>query len=159
MSRALLTTLALGSLAAACQNSHPVIAAPYGAPPPLDVGARPRVQVPTAASWLVTLPDPITMAMRARIPLEIVASNLSDSAIDPGRGRIRFRVNGESSPVLDMAFGNGVMLPHWESLPPHATVRDQRMVLETIMPTPGEYLVELTIDGQRVAARRVTVVP
>ncbi len=161
LSRALLTTLGVTLSLVACQGRgqasqpHPIVAAPYGAPPPpQDAGS-----VASQAVWHVTLPSPIRMAARAQTPLEISVTNPGSSALDPGRGRMSFRVNGEPSPALDLAFHNGTFEPHWESLPPRATVRDQRNVLEAVMPTPGEYLVELLIGGRPVDARRVTVVP
>lgn len=154
--RALVAALGLSIAWSGCQSTHPTLAAPYGAPPPPQ-DAQPRVA--SSATWQITLPSPIALAARARTALEISATNPGERAIDPGRGRLRFRVNGQDSPLLDLAFSNGVEAPGWESLPPGATVREQRMVLESLMPAPGEYLVELLIDGQPVTGRRVTVVP
>lgn len=134
---------------------HPGIAAPYGAPPPPG-DAGPIVRAPV---WRVTLPDPIPMAARATTPLEISASNLYDTPVPSGRDRVTMRVNGAPSPALDLAFGNGVRTRDWDVVPPHATARDQRMMLETLMPAPGEYFIELFLDGRRVAGRRVTVTP
>ena len=134
---------------------HPVIAAPYGAPPPPSDGG-PVARVP---SWLVTLPDPIPMSARATTALEISATNLYDAPIASGRDRIRLLVNGVPSPVFDLAFGNGVRGPEWEMIPPRTTARDRRMIVEALMPTPGEYALELQVDGRRVAARRVRVTP
>lgn len=143
------------SVAPPREAPHPLIAAPYGAPPPPD-DTGPIVRAPV---WHVTLPDPIPMAARATTPLEISARNLYDTPVPSGRDRVTMRVNGAPSPALELAFGNGVRAPDWDLVPPHATARDQRMVLETIMPAPGEYFIELFIDGRRVAGRRVTVTP
>jgi hypothetical protein len=170
-SRAWLTALGATLAVEACQKQtnvaaqqmgpppqvapHPVIAAPYGAPPPPRDGG-PVARVP---SWLVTLPDPIPMSARATTALEISATNLYDAPIASGRDRIRLLVNGVPSPVFDLAFGNGVRGPEWEMIPPRTTARDRRMIVEALMSTPGEYALELQVDGRRVAARRVRVTP
>jgi hypothetical protein len=138
------------------QAPHPVIAAPYGAAPPPPQDAGPEVRVP---SWLVTLPDPIPMGARATTPLEISATNPYDAPIPSTRDAIRLLVNGVPSPVFDLAFGNGVRGPEWEMIPPRSTARDRRMIVEALMPAPGEYALELQIGGRRVAARRVRVTP
>jgi hypothetical protein len=153
--RALLATLGVTLTVGACQ-SHPVIAAPYGAPPPPPTDAAP---VPPQLSWFITLSDPIAMAARSRTPLEIVARNLYDRPIDTHRERLTMRVNGQESAAFALSFGNGVMGPEWQTVPPRGTARDARNLLEALMPTPGEYLLELFLDGRRVAARRVTVTP
>ncbi|MFO0627099.1 MAG: hypothetical protein U0325_15935 [Polyangiales bacterium] len=168
--RALVATLGMTLSVGACQGRptppltpppprtepHPVIAAPYGAPPPPPTDAAPA---PPQLSWFITLPDPIPMAARARTPLEIVARNLYDRPLDTHRERLRLRVNGQESASFALSFGNGVMGPDWQTVPPRGTSRDARNVLEALMPTPGEYMLELFLDGQRVAARRVTVTP
>jgi hypothetical protein len=99
------------------------------------------------------------MAARSRTPLEIVARNLYDRPIDAHRERLTLRVNGQESAAFALSFGNGVMGPEWQTVPPRGVARDTRNLLEALMPTPGEYMLELFLDGRRVAARRVTVTP
>jgi hypothetical protein len=107
----------------------------------------------------VTLPDPIPMGARATTALEISATNLYDTPVPSRRDGLRLLVNGVPSPVFDLAFSNGVVAPDWDPIPPHTTARDRRMIVEALMPTPGEYALELQLDGRRVAARRVRVTP
>jgi hypothetical protein len=170
--RALVATLGVTLTVGACQSPgstaaaqtppprrvepHPVIAAPYGAPPPPPTDAAPA---PPQLSWFITLSDPIAMAARSRTPLEIVARNLYDRPIDAHRERLTLRVNGQESAAFALSFGNGVMGPEWQTVPPRGVARDTRNLLEALMPTPGEYMLELFLDGRRVAARRVTVTP
>jgi hypothetical protein len=167
--RALIATLGVTLSVGACQSPgttatpqtprvepHPGIAAPYGAPPPPPTDAAPA---PPQLSWRITLSDPIAMAARAHTPLLIVAQNHFDRPIEAHRERLTLRVNGAESAAFTLSFGNGVMGPEWQAVPPRSTVRDARNMLEALMPTPGEYMLELFLDGRRVAARRVSVVP
>jgi len=158
--RALIATLGVTLSAGACQpqrvDPHTVIAAPYGAPPPPPTDAAPAAP---QLSWMITLSDPISMAARSRTPLEIVARNLYDRPIDAHRERLTLRVNGQESAAFALSFSNGVIGPDWQTVPPRGTSRDARNLLEALMPAPGEYLLELFLDGRRVAARRVSVVP
>ncbi len=173
--RALIATLGVTLSVGACQSPgttatpqtpqtpqtprvepHTVIAAPYGAPPPPPTDAAPA---PPQLSWTISLSEPIAMAARSRTPLEIVARNLYDRPIDTHRERLTMRVNGQESTAFALSFGNGVMGPEWQTVPPRGTARDARNLLEALMPAPGEYMLELFLDGRRVAARRVSVVP
>lgn len=137
-------------------ESHPLIVAPYGAPPPPPVDAPPAVR---QAMWYLTLSSPIAMAARATTPLQISATNPGPGPLRPERERLRLRVNGQLSPAFDLAFNNGVVAPGWEELAPNQTARDARHVVEALMPSPGEYLLALEWDGQVVARRSVTVTP
>lgn len=42
---------------------------------------------------------------------------------------------------------------------PRTTARDRRAVLASLLAAPGEYRIELRLDGRPVARRSVTVVP
>ena len=138
-------------------EAHPTIVAPYGAPPDPTWAERPPAV--RWLRWLVTVTGTIPLAARATIPLEISATNQGPETVRPERGRLRMLVNGVPSPVFDLAFNNGAMAPEWEALPVDRTVRDSRMLLEALLPSPGEYLLVLEWDGQRVAGRSVTVTP
>lgn len=131
---------------------HTTIVAPYGAPP--DPTPRPR-----EASWLVTLPDPIRMAARASTPLEVSATNPYDTPVPSHRERVTMRVNGAAAPAFDRVFQQGDGGTVWGTVPAGAAARAQFMILEALMPSPGEYFVELYLDGRRIAGRRITVVP
>lgn len=136
-------------------DPHPVIVAPYGAPPP-PPDARP---VAPHATWRITVSDGVSMARRATTPFEVVAVNPYDVPVETHRERLSLRVNGQESAAFSLSFGNGVLPPNWATLPPRGEARDARNLLEALAPAPGEYLFELFHDGQRVAARRITVVP
>ncbi|TAK31125.1 MAG: hypothetical protein EPO40_05770 [Myxococcaceae bacterium] len=137
-------------------ESHPLIMAPYGAPPPPRDGLPPAVR---DLQWFVTISSPITMGARATTPLEISARNHGAAAVRPQRERLRLRVNGELSPAFDLAFNNGTMLPAWSELPTGQVVRDVRPIVEALMPGPGEYMLALEWDGHVVSRRSVTVRP
>lgn len=137
-------------------EAHPLIVAPYGAPPPPPTDAPPAVR---QATWLVTISSPIAMAARATTPLQISATNYGPGPLNPQRERLRLRVNGEVSPAFDLAFNNGVVAAGWTEIAPNQTARDARNVVEALMPAPGEYMLALEWDGQVVARRSVTVTP
>ncbi|MEZ4394856.1 MAG: hypothetical protein R3A48_27585 [Polyangiales bacterium] len=166
--RAVIATLGVTLSLAACpsrsgvttsepprSDPHPVIAAPYGAPPP-PPDARP---VAPRATWRITVSDGVSMAQRATTPFEIVAVNPYGVPVETHRERLTLRVNGQESAAFSLSFGNGVLPPNWATLPPRSEARDARNLLEALAPAPGEYLFELFLDGQRVAARRITVAP
>lgn len=132
---------------------HPVIAAPYGAPPPIE---RAR---PPEASWRITVSDGVSMARRGATPFEVVAVNPYDVPVETHRERLTLRVNGQESAAFALSFGNGVLPPNWRTVPAHGEAHDARNLLEALAPAPGEYLFELYLNGRRVAARRITVVP
>jgi hypothetical protein len=137
-------------------EAHPAIVAPYGAPP------RPRPPLPPAVAlltWHITLSDGIRMGARSTTRLEISATNNSPGVVQPERDRLRLLVNGVPSRVFDLAFGNGVRVSEWSDLPAGRTVRDARMIVEALMPAPGEYRLVLEWDGHVVARRTVSVVP
>ncbi len=136
---------------------HPAIVAPYGAPPPPRTTPRPpAVELLT---WHLTLSDGIRMGARATTRLEISATNNSPGVVRPERDRLRLLVNGVPSQVFDLAFGNGPRVNEWDDLPSGHVVRDARMIVEPLMPAPGEYRLVLEWDGHVVARRTVSVVP
>lgn len=138
-------------------EAHPTIAPPYGAPPdPQWAELPPAVR---SLTWRVTLSNTIPMGARATTALVISATNASSAPVRPERERLRLRVNGEPSTAFDLAFNNGVAGAGWAELAPGRTARDERPVLEALLPAPGEYLLVLEWDGRRVAARSVTVTP
>lgn len=139
------------------------IAQPYGVPiPPPDVTPPEAPQIATGAvlGWeLLGSANPLTMSQRASFRLTVAVTNRGRGTADPGRDVLRFRVNGQDSMALDMAFGNGLRSTEWSRLPPGRRVTDARDMGETIFPRPGEYTLELVAGEQVVATLRVRVRP
>ena len=160
-SRATLVALSASLALGACHSrgpteSHPVIVAPYGAPPPPPQDVPPAIG---SLAWFVTISSPITMAARATTPLQISARNSTETPLRPERHRLRLLVNGVASPAFDLAFNNGTVGPEWETLPPGQTARDSRPIAESLFTAPGEYMLTLEWGGQVVSRRSVTVEP
>lgn len=170
MSRAVLVALGASLSAPACRSRtsdvaqpdtvhapetpHPVIAAPYGLPPPPEELRR----VPEP-SWHITLSDPISLRACAATPLVVSATNDYDAPVLTHRTRVSLMLNGAPAPAFDRVFQQGEAPPGWESVPAHSVVRDERVMLGALVNSPGEYEFALFLDGRRIAARRVTVTP
>ncbi|MEZ4406271.1 MAG: hypothetical protein R3A52_07340 [Polyangiales bacterium] len=160
-SRAALVALSASLALGACHSrgpteSQPLIVAPYGAPPPPPRDVPPAVG---SLTWHLTISSPIPMSARAATPLQISATNDTSAPLRPERHRLRLLVNGQPSPVFDLAFNNGVTGPEWETLPPGQTARDSRTLVESLFTAPGEYMLTLEWDGHAVDRRSVTVEP
>ncbi len=136
------------------ESPHPVIAAPYGLPPPpeeLRRGPEP--------TWRITLSEPISLRACASTPLLVSATNDYDALVLTHRTRVSLKVNGAPAPAFDRVFQQGEAPPGWEAIPAHSTVRDERVMLGSLVNAPGEYEFALFLDGRRLAARRITVTP
>jgi hypothetical protein len=144
--------IAMGTLAAVgCSSSSSpddgTIAQPYGAPP-----------TPMRLNWtLAASQSSIKMADRGAFRLTIAVANSGGFAVDPMRSSISFKVNGQASNELDLAFSNGVRGPEWGMLPAGATATDARDIGMTLFPSPGKYVVELLVNGDAVSQVSVDV--
>lgn len=131
----------------AVQGNDPgaAIVAPYGAPPR-----------PSSVVWsLSASATRLTLAARTDWRLRVDARNTGDLPTDAGRTPLMFRVNGDPSPIANLAFGNGTREARWSSLPPGESVRDERALGEALFARPGRYEIALDIDGRE--ASRVVV--
>ena len=105
------------------------------------------------------------MAKRGEFELWIVAHNLGPDTEDTARNGLRYRVNGQESLMLVMAFNNGARERTWSALPPGQTLREARGgttesdVGESLFPTPGAYHLTIEMMGRVVAALDVRVLP
>src|SRR5215208_8362531 len=88
---------------------------------------------------LLVEPARLRLEERNRFRVGLVATNLTDAAIDPRLYAARLFVNGEPSPAFDLAL-NGVMPAGWDVLAAgQATKPVEWRLGEALFPGPGEY--------------------
>jgi len=86
------------------------------------------------------------MEERDRFRVGLVATNLTDSAIDPQLYAARLFVNGEPSPAFDLAL-NGVMPAGWDVLSAGgATPPVEWRLGEALFSGPGDYRLALRLE-------------
>jgi len=86
------------------------------------------------------------MEERDDFRLGLVATNLTDSAVDPQLYAARLFVNGEPSPAFDLAL-NGVMPAGWDVLDAGAATSPVEWRLgKALFPEPGEYRLALRLE-------------
>lgn len=157
VSRAMLVTMG-ASLAISGCSPHPVIAAPYGAPPP-DSREGPQAFVPNVA-WRITLPHPITRDARAQTPLRIHMQNPADVPAETSLLLLTLLVNGQVSPQFAQAVAIALAQDSsLRTLPARGERELQLPIVEALLPEVGEYLLALQWNRQPVAVRSVTVRP
>jgi hypothetical protein len=95
---------------------------------------------------LLVEPTRLRMDERDGFRLGLVATNVTDSAIDPQLFAARLFVNGEPSPAFDLAL-NGVMPARWDRLEPgEATPPVEWRLGGALFPEPGEYRLALRLE-------------
>jgi hypothetical protein len=105
------------------------------------------------------------MSKRGEFELWIVARNGGPTVEDTERDALSYEVNGRTSLMLALAFGNGGRDRRWAALPPGQTLREARggktdpTFGESLFPTPGEYRLTLRQGDRVVATLGVRVVP
>lgn len=133
---------------------HPVIAAPYGLPPPPE-----EVRRGPEPAWFITLSDPISLRACATTPMVVRAQNSYDAPVLTHRERVVMKVNGAIASAFNRVFQETAAGPGWDSIPAHGSVRDERVMLGALITAPGEYFFELYLDDRRIAGRRISVTP
>lgn len=155
------TSRATNEPPAAQQDPPPT--APHYPPPPVADTPPPPVAEPAppadnpSVSWtLSVIPSTFAMSQRSRVRIRVVATNDGTTTVDPGRGPLEIRVNGQSSMEANLAFGNGGRAARWSALPAGESVDDSRVGLG-IFPRPGDYDLVLHLPAGDVARARVHV--
>lgn len=108
---------------------------------------------------LLAEPTRFGMIDRGRFRVGLVATNNGPDAADPQLYAAHLLVNGERSTAFDLAAGNGVVPSGWDVLRAGGTTPTVEYPLgEALFPTPGEYRLELVLDGRTPAETARTVV-
>ncbi len=95
---------------------------------------------------LLAHPARLSMSERDRFRVGLVATNTSDSALDPHLFAARLLVNGTPSPAFDLATGN-TMPAKWDLLPAGDTTPLIEWPLgEALFEEPGEYELVLRLE-------------
>jgi hypothetical protein len=116
----------------------------------------PPIPPPTAVplAWAIEVePATVSMAKRASVTVRISATNHGTAARSPDRDPLGFHVDGATSHVLELAFGNGGRGREWTSLPPGATATDERNGME-IVDQPGDHVIAI-VHGDTELARTI----
>jgi hypothetical protein len=101
----------------------------------------------------------ITMADRDTWELRIEATNVGTTPVDfIAVNQPTFRVDGEPSMALNMAFGNGGVPSTWAALPPGVTANPARVGV-SVFDAPGDHTIEMTTSGGAVVSLVVHVAP
>src|SRR5262245_38093424 len=109
---------------------------------------------------LLVAPTRLSMSERDRFRIGLVASNTSDSAVDPHLYAAQLLVNGTPSPAFDLALGNSVMPAKWDVLPAGETTPAVEWPLGAALFTePGDYVLMLRLqwDGWTPVESSATV--
>ncbi|EDM79906.1 hypothetical protein PPSIR1_22731 [Plesiocystis pacifica SIR-1] len=110
-------------------------------------------------SWAIELePAVVSMAQRDELSIRYRVTNDGDATLDASAYGLQWKLDGEDSMVLGMAFGNGLRDGRWAALPPGASVDDRRVGLE-LADAPGEYTITLHHLDHEVARATLKVTP
>lgn len=111
------------------------------------------------ARWEILLePGTVSMAKRSKLDLRYRVTNEGTDPLDAKAYSLDWRVNGEGSMSLSLAFNNGRYPRTWHQLPPGESIEDRRVGVH-IADKPGEYVITLHHLGHEVAQATLRVTP
>jgi hypothetical protein len=150
-SRLALASLSVAASLALLACERPAVG-PSAAPdePPTD---EVEEAAPGSLAWTLTVePSTFTFAEIDEVRLHIEVRNTGTATVKPLHPW-DFRVDGEPSMALSLAFGNGVRPQNWQALPPGESAVDERIGVAFVDAT-GEHVVSVH-DGDLELARVV----
>ena len=115
-------------------------------------------QSPLSLELLVSPPH-ATMAERNTLEIGLRVTNRSDHTIEPHLHLCKLLVDGLRSMVFSGAVGNG-MRPHkWRQLPAGENVQQSWALGQDLFDHPGDYTLELELEGVHSAPVQVHIDP
>ena len=103
-------------------------------------------------------PTDLELDGRDRLQLTVTALNAGAETVDPDLRRTDLLVDGEPSMAFAETIANGRRAEKWYALAPGDTVSMTWGGLgPALLPGPGDYVLELALDGQRSEPVTVTV--